>query len=858
MEVLNGGDFDQKNVLIGQSGKTQGFGVTNDPVLMGILSTGLYGNPMRTMIQEVMFNAWDAHRMGNCQDKPIDIYINDTSGLIVRDYGPGINPVDMVPIYCIYGNSTKRKDEALTGGFGLGSKSPYAYTDSFTVTSHHDQTKSMYVMNRVSEENGGGPGMSPIIEGVPTSETGLMVTIPLKNDRDMDRAYDFIKDILFLSGIKANIHYDDETQTIEADEVPPGEWKIDEEAGTGELYAIYGGVRYLIPHDDAYETEFRFVTKMSRMLGTMYIGFKSSSLTPLPSREGLNLNDRTVGNIKNQLEIMEEHFREMLNPTTRVMLKESFKSLMESGIEPKFYIEAWVRVGDRKNLNQITDNMHPILSAAQKQCPTAMNQSMWNSICELVFKKTDDVERMIGYEKFKQMKYIIWAKNLPEYRHYKDYILGTPTPQNRHRTVSMIETPKTMAELIDAKKLCDSVTNQNNDLRIEQAIDDWMVLVNQRRAGKLPNLNHRQKTIIEALGKENLKTPDREYSDRLWFKKYGDEFNAVLLTKQIIVAKTLSALKETKFHYQAMFTPNYPMVDNYHNFHRSSFGDPYHQSYNRPVAAIVVHQRKGNYEKAVQALVDAGWTVHEADEPEKVKRPVAPDGTVIAPQKRTKPTYPLYAPQHNDWADWDNEVENPTCYVCVTEHKVRHAYSSDLPNTKLLAWVAQNTPRFVILHNKARASPLEKKKIPDFGQKVHQLVVKLLEDKERVQKMILHSIFKEESKLPPEILALPEVQKFFKVPYLRTKQKEAFERDFLILDTIQYLYRENYVRSDTILLVKDVFREMETDPSVLLVRELAQKCELFSSHDLRKHLRHMKPGEIKVFSEKLMRFLRTV
>jgi sensor histidine kinase regulating citrate/malate metabolism len=126
MQVMNGGEFDDKDILVGQAGKTEGFGVTDDPMLMSMLSTGLYANPLRTMLQEIMFNAWDAHRMDNCQDKPIDVYLNETTGLIVRDYGPGIAPKNMRPIYCIYGNSTKRKDDNQTGGFGLGSKSPYA------------------------------------------------------------------------------------------------------------------------------------------------------------------------------------------------------------------------------------------------------------------------------------------------------------------------------------------------------------------------------------------------------------------------------------------------------------------------------------------------------------------------------------------------------------------------------------------------------------------------------------------------------------------------------------------------------------------------------------------------------------
>lgn len=861
MQVLNGGDFDQKNVLIGGTGKTESFGVTNDPVLMGMLSTGLYQKPMRTMIQETMFNAWDAHRMGNCQDKPIDIYINDTSGLIIRDYGPGIHKNEIHPIYCIYGNSTKRNNDELTGGFGLGSKSPYAYADSFTVTSHHEGFKGMYIMNRVSEENQGGPGRSIIFEDIPTSESGLVVTIPLKNDNDMTRAYECIKDILYLSGIKAKIHFKDEApEEIFTETVPAGQWIVEEKSHKGQLFAVYGGVRYEIINDNGYEAEFHFVRKMANLLGNMYIGFKASTLTPLPSREGLNLNERTVATIKNQLEVMEENFRQMLYPVVRVVLNESFKSLCESGIEPKFLVEGWVNVGDRKSLKEVTDSAHPILSCAKEQCPETMNQSMWNSLCELIYNQTKDVMNMIGIEKFYTMKYIIWAKKFPQYLHYKDYIMARiSTHVKEYKTPFMYEAPVSISELITAKQICDAASNQSTDIRVIHS-GNWEVVENIRRAGKLHGLSYKKQSVASVLMKEKkLKLPTTPYPDRLWFKKDGKEYHDMLLTKTVILAKTITALKETRFQFQAMFTANYPSVNNYHNFHRTNFGQ-YYNANQHPVAAIIVHQRNGGYDNALKALSDAGYMVYEADEPEartRTVKPVAANGVVVSKEVIT---YPLVNMNHPDWADWNNSVENPTCYICVTEHKVRHGYSSDKPSTRLVNWVAANTPRLVILHNKARAGRLEKKDIPSFEVKIHQLVEKILADQDRVNRMVLHSIFRDHSDLPSELRDLPEVQKFFKVPYVRNSQKDAFARDMNVLVEIENMHRygNEWVHRDTIELVKNSMTVARNTDSVLLVRKMAKKTKLFNKDELRSYLSGLKPGEVKCFSEKLLRFLRTI
>ena len=124
MEVINTTEFAPTEFLVGQQKKTLSHGVADDAALMAMLSTGFYANPMRTMIQEMLFNAWDAHKMVGKEDTPIDVYINSTSGLIIRDYGPGIEPgegnTNIHGTYCIYGYSSKRLLPGQTGGFGLG------------------------------------------------------------------------------------------------------------------------------------------------------------------------------------------------------------------------------------------------------------------------------------------------------------------------------------------------------------------------------------------------------------------------------------------------------------------------------------------------------------------------------------------------------------------------------------------------------------------------------------------------------------------------------------------------------------------------------------------------------------------
>ena len=60
----------------------------------------------------------------------------------------------MVNVFILYGASTKRGTNNQTGGFGIGAKSAWSYTDSFTVSTVIDGTKRSYVAHTGVNNNG--------------------------------------------------------------------------------------------------------------------------------------------------------------------------------------------------------------------------------------------------------------------------------------------------------------------------------------------------------------------------------------------------------------------------------------------------------------------------------------------------------------------------------------------------------------------------------------------------------------------------------------------------------------------------------------------------------------------------------
>jgi hypothetical protein len=122
-------------VETGGAGSEKSFGIGNEGLALSILRDKLYSNPIRSICREISCNARDAHREVGTPDRPIEIYLPNALDphLKIKDYGPGITPERMDNVFIMLCNSTKNGDNLQTGGFGLGAKTPFAYTTQFSV-----------------------------------------------------------------------------------------------------------------------------------------------------------------------------------------------------------------------------------------------------------------------------------------------------------------------------------------------------------------------------------------------------------------------------------------------------------------------------------------------------------------------------------------------------------------------------------------------------------------------------------------------------------------------------------------------------------------------------------------------------
>lgn len=154
--------------------------------ILNILRDKLYTNKVLAVIREYSTNAWDAHIDAGCPQTPIHVRLPTPLDptFIVRDFGKGLAPEDIIHTYTKYGSSTKRDTNAVVGMLGIGSKSGFAYSDSFSVTSYFEGIKRIYVASLDATNMG---KMTLHYEG-PTKEQGIEIRIPV-HPKDTEQFY---------------------------------------------------------------------------------------------------------------------------------------------------------------------------------------------------------------------------------------------------------------------------------------------------------------------------------------------------------------------------------------------------------------------------------------------------------------------------------------------------------------------------------------------------------------------------------------------------------------------------------------------------------------------------------------------
>jgi hypothetical protein len=267
------------------------------PKIFSFFADQTYSNKPVAITRELVANAIDAHTAAGVSDVPVEVWLptDFDPTYRVRDQGIGMaHDFVMGPFMAYTDGSTKDNANDQIGGFGIGSKSPFAYTDQFTLRSVHQGTVSIYSMF-IDEE--GIPSVGLLGQKQTNEANGVEVSFPVKSE-DFGTFANAANEALKYFHPQPIVH----NGTIDApDYIARGNnWAM--RRLEGDLAIIMGGVKY----DTNYYNlsyELRGDEKLSPLIKygldlTLPIGACGVAL----SRESLSYNEKTEAGIRAALE----------------------------------------------------------------------------------------------------------------------------------------------------------------------------------------------------------------------------------------------------------------------------------------------------------------------------------------------------------------------------------------------------------------------------------------------------------------------------------------------------------------------------------------------------------------------------
>lgn len=143
-----------------------------------ILSNALYQHKVKAVVREISCNAYDAHIDAGTTSTPFTVSLpsKEDPHFRVRDFGIGLAEDKFVEVYTTYFGSSKADSNDHTGGLGLGSKTPFIMSKTFTVHSYYQGKE--YMWHSYVNDNG-EPDVVLLSTKDTTEPNGLLVIVPI-------------------------------------------------------------------------------------------------------------------------------------------------------------------------------------------------------------------------------------------------------------------------------------------------------------------------------------------------------------------------------------------------------------------------------------------------------------------------------------------------------------------------------------------------------------------------------------------------------------------------------------------------------------------------------------------------------
>lgn len=306
---------EKPNIETSGSMDEQFFSIQDQGMIFDILRNRMYSDPILAICREISCNARDAHREAGNNELPVEITLPTALEPFykIKDFGPGINPDRMSNVFIKYTASTKRQDNIQTGGFGLGAKTPFSYSDTFTIVTVVSNIKYNYACF-IDETKVGK--LILMDESVCNERNSTEIIIPVKS-ADFKRFSVATESAIKHWQIKPIIKNGDINWTRYKVTIEGSNWKICT-TEQSHYYTYDRGVKILVD-DIEYSLATEAIAKFANFAiveackGILFLKFNIGELSLSASRESLYIDKPTEIKIKERLELVEKEITNQIN-----------------------------------------------------------------------------------------------------------------------------------------------------------------------------------------------------------------------------------------------------------------------------------------------------------------------------------------------------------------------------------------------------------------------------------------------------------------------------------------------------------------------------------------------------------------
>lgn len=289
-----------------------GIDLSKKAKLFSILSNGLYKNKILSMIRELASNAYDAHKMNGNLDVAFNITIPtwENPFFIIRDFGVGLTATEAETTMFSYLGSAKDNSDEFIGGWGLGSKSPYACSKEFEVVLYKDGYFWQY---NCWQDGFGIPQHGVFEEGTTSEPNGILVKVPvdsMENYKYRDALITYLSDTNFNIVITNPSALSFTKKTIKFQFEQSGyKFAISDHSSSGEVMVLYGGFIYRISELDGLENEtVRILNELKTLINySVLLDVQVGQCDFSVSRESLAGSHKTLTFVNGALEAFMEY-----------------------------------------------------------------------------------------------------------------------------------------------------------------------------------------------------------------------------------------------------------------------------------------------------------------------------------------------------------------------------------------------------------------------------------------------------------------------------------------------------------------------------------------------------------------------